>query len=130
MKIIIKYKLLSRVNIGTEESPEYKDVLLYKEIRCTADNLSENEEIAKAEAYNGEYTKEEAEDVPAPLSIEERLTMLEEKLPTPAEYVSGTWYYRGDRVSFNDAVYTCIAPAGVVCTWSPTEYPTYWRKED
>lgn len=26
------------------------------------------------------------------------------------------------------SVYTCIAPAGVVCTWSPDEYPAYWEK--
>ena len=54
---IIKYNFLScRINHGTEEEPNYEEVILPKEIRCTADNLSANEEIAKKEAYNGEYT--------------------------------------------------------------------------
>lgn len=56
---IIKYQLCNRVNHGTEETPEWKDILYPVEIRCTADNLSANEAIAKAEAYNGEYTIED-----------------------------------------------------------------------
>lgn len=52
---IIKYKLCTRVNHGTEENPEWVDILNDKEIRCTADKLESNEEIAKREAYNGEY---------------------------------------------------------------------------
>ena len=65
---IIKYKFLScQINHGTEENPEYEDVILDKEIRCAEAYLEANEEIAKREAYNGEYTIEEdeqAEPVP------------------------------------------------------------------
>ena len=51
---IIRYKFLS------------EDVLIDKEFRCSADLLSANEEIAKREAYNGEYTIEDSsEDYPA-----------------------------------------------------------------
>lgn len=70
---IIKYNFLScRINHGTEESPEYEDVILPKEIHCTADNLEANETIAKAEAYNCEYTivddgQPEPSDVPTQL---------------------------------------------------------------
>ena len=42
------------------------------------------------------------------------------------EYVPGKWYYNGDKVSFNGKIYVCIAPEGQVCTWSPSDYPTYW----
>lgn len=45
-----------------------------------------------------------------------------------AEYVPGKWYYAGDVVKYEDEAYTCIAPDGVVCVWSPAEYPTYWEK--
>lgn len=45
-----------------------------------------------------------------------------------AEFVTGKWYYKGDKCLFNDSVYTCIAPEGVVCVWSPDEYPSYWEK--
>lgn len=44
---IIRYKYLS------------EDVLIDKEFRCSADSLAANEEIAKHEAYNGEYTIED-----------------------------------------------------------------------
>lgn len=57
---IIKYNFLScRINHGTEEEPNYEDVILPKEIHCTADNLEANEAIAQKEAYNGEYTIED-----------------------------------------------------------------------
>lgn len=45
------------------------------------------------------------------------------------EYAPGKWYYTGDRVSFEGSTYVCAAPAGVVCVWSPAEYPAYWSKE-
>ena len=43
------------------------------------------------------------------------------------DYQVGKWYRNGDKVRFNGKVYTCIAPEGVVCTWSPAEYPAYWE---
>ena len=52
----IKYKSLScQINKGTEENPIMEDVLLEKVI----DYTEANEEIAKREAYNGEYTIED-----------------------------------------------------------------------
>lgn len=46
---------------------------------------------------------------------------------TVPDYQVGKWYYNGDKVTFDGKVYTCIAPGGVVCTWSPAEYPAYWE---
>jgi hypothetical protein len=46
---------------------------------------------------------------------------------TVEEYVPGKWYRAGDRCTYNGIVYTCIAPDGVVCVWSPAEYPDYWE---
>lgn len=46
---------------------------------------------------------------------------------TYPEYEVGKWYYNGDTVSFEGATYMCTAPDGVVCVWSPTEYPAYWE---
>lgn len=86
----------------------------------------ENEVIAAREAANG-YTVTEKETAAAPLTVDERLAALERTVKA-ADYVPGTWYYRGDKVRFADAVYTCVAPAGVVCVWSPTEYPAYWQE--
>lgn len=39
-------------------------------------------------------------------------------------------YHAGDKITFEGEHYTCIAPEGVACVWSPAEYPAYWEKED
>lgn len=53
---IIRYQFLS------------EEILIDKEFHCSADNLSANEEIAKREAYNGEYTIED-DGQPEPNSV-------------------------------------------------------------
>jgi hypothetical protein len=73
------------------------------------------------------------------LELEDRVKKLEdaqaeqpeqpEPEQAPADYVAGKWYRTGDRVTFEGAEYTCTAPEGQVCTWSPAEYPAYWQAE-
>ena len=72
------------------------------------------------------------------MELEERVRKLEQaEVPeqgepeeTPAEsypeFVVGKWYYAGDKISYGGKNYVCSAPAGVVCTWNPDEYPAYW----
>lgn len=36
-------------------------------------------------------------------------------------------YYTGNRVTFGGMVYTCVAPEGVACVWSPATMPGYWQ---
>ncbi len=43
------------------------------------------------------------------------------------EYIPGKWYYKDDKITHNGQKYVCIAPGGVVCVWSPSEYPAYWQ---
>lgn len=52
----IKYNLCTKVNHGTEETPQWGDVLSQVVMGWT----DINEEIAQREAYNGEYTIEES----------------------------------------------------------------------
>lgn len=53
---IIKYKLLScEINHGTEENPNIEQIFFNKSMWWN----EANEEIAKKEAYNGEYTVED-----------------------------------------------------------------------
>lgn len=63
--------------------------------------------------------------------LEQRVRALETGSTEPGEtypdYVAGKWYYNGDKITFEGGKYKCIAPAGVVCVWSPTEYPPYWE---
>lgn len=73
------------------------------------------------------------------LEIEDRVTKLEkagsqaesgngEHAEEYPEYVVGKWYRNGNRMTFEGTRYICTAPDGVVCTWSPAEYPPYWQE--
>lgn len=63
--------------------------------------------------------------------LEQRVRALEAGSTEPGEaypdYVAGKWYYNGDKITFEGGKYKCIAPDGVVCVWSPKEYPVYWE---
>lgn len=43
------------------------------------------------------------------------------------EYIPGKWYYKDDKCTYKGSKYICTAPNGVVCVWSPDEYPAYWQ---
>ena len=43
------------------------------------------------------------------------------------EFITGKWYYAGNRIKFNGKNYECIAPENVVCVWNPNDYPAYWK---
>lgn len=64
--------------------------------------------------------------------LEQRVKALETGNTEPGEaypdYVVGKWYYNGDKITFEGVKYKCIAPDGVVCVWSPKEYPVYWEE--
>lgn len=53
---VIKYEIMREVNCGTEEKPNIVQTFTPVSIICKAEYLEANEEIAKREAYNGEYT--------------------------------------------------------------------------
>lgn len=55
---IIKYKIVTEENRGTEEAPQIEKVVTEMMISWSISN----EELAKQEAYNGEYTIEEEPD--------------------------------------------------------------------
>ena len=52
---ILKYNLCTRVNHGTEDEPKIEEILTPVIMGWN----EANEEITKAEAYNGEYTIED-----------------------------------------------------------------------
>ena len=59
---IIKYKLVTEVNLGTDENPNIVHTFNGVRIPCSDDVFETNFAIAKAEAYNGEVTVEEVGD--------------------------------------------------------------------
>ena len=64
---VIKYQLCTEVNHGTEDEPKIEQVFS----AVTLGWSEANEKIAKAEAYNGEYTiEDDGEPEPAPTQID------------------------------------------------------------
>lgn len=64
---VIKYQLCTEVNHGTEDEPKIEQVFS----TVTLGWSEANEEIAKAEAYNGEYTiEDDGEPEPAPTQLD------------------------------------------------------------
>lgn len=97
--------------------------------------LEEMEELT-GKARENAKTQYKEDDITTILlqlhDLDERVKALEEgDEPAPKEYpeyVVGKWYYNGNGVTFEGKKYDCIAPEGVVCVWSPAEYPTYWQE--
>ena len=64
---VIKYQLCTEVNRGTEEQPNIEQVFSGVSLGWS----EANEEIAKAEAYNGEYTiEDDGRPEPAPTQLD------------------------------------------------------------
>lgn len=64
---VIKYQLCTEINRGTEEQPNIEQV--FSEVSNAWNEV--NEKIAKAEAYNGEYTIEDDGKLePAPTQLD------------------------------------------------------------
>ena len=84
----------------------------------------------------------EGADVSQAVDVLEKLADLDKRVaeleragatdPEPGEeyleYIPGKWYYKDDKITYNNgSKYICTAPEGVVCVWSPEEYPAYWQ---
>lgn len=84
MAKVIKYKFLScEVNYGTEENPDIEQIFSDVEMGWN----ETNEEIAKREAYNGEYTiEDDGQPEPAETpTLEDRVGTLEDDAADMAE---------------------------------------------
>jgi hypothetical protein len=114
---------------------ELSDILTKIDKRCLENQLTEAErdELSELARENADYSK--SIDFFVKLrDLEIRVKALEEtKADEPTElyepYVAGKWYYNGDKCSQDGKNYTCTAPEGVVCVWSPKDYPAYWKED-
>lgn len=68
----IKYNLCTIINHGTEEEPNIEEILY----PVTMGWNQQNEEIAKKEAHNGEYTIED-DGQPDPAEVPSQLDVIE-----------------------------------------------------
>ena len=65
---VIKYQLMTEVNHGTEERPDIRQIFSGVSLGWS----EANEELAKREAYNGEYTiEDDGEPEPEPTEQEQ-----------------------------------------------------------
>ena len=122
-------------NVISRKAYSLTDMLNKIDTLWTEDKISDAERDELISLARDNATSEHSVDVMAKLvELEQRIKAHEEgETDTPTaetieEYVVGKWYYRGNKVLFNGKVYECTAPEGVVCTWSPVEYPAYWKQ--
>ena len=73
---LLKYQLMTEVNLGTEEQPDIIQTFNAVELRCQDDRLEANLSIAKSEAYNGEVTVEDIQDVETEQTADDVLNAL------------------------------------------------------
>ena len=110
------------------------DILKKIESNWVQGKLSDTEKPDLIELSQRKASAEQSTDLfKKVMELEGRLRVIEEKqglgeaVEEYPEYVSGKWYYNGNKITFNGAKYECIAPEGVVCVWNPEEYPSYWQ---
>ena len=70
---VLKYRLMTEVNHGTKKQPDIQQIFSGVSLGWS----EANEELAKREAYNGEYT---IEDVTIELTVEEQIAELKAQL--------------------------------------------------
>lgn len=120
-------------NIINNGNYELNDILNKINVMWLQSKITEEqkEELTELARENANISNEI--DIVAKLQeFDERIKALENQETTPQaeeypEYVTGKWYYKDDKITFNGKKYVCIAPQGQVCTWSPEGYPAYWQ---
>lgn len=129
-------------NVIDNKKFELKDILKKIDTFWVQGSISDSERTQLMERARSNAKAENTADMLTKIAeLENRVRALEEKSSnTDTEedfteevvsyptYVSGKWYYAGDKVFFDGSNYICVAPDGVVCVWSPSEYPAYWEE--
>ena len=111
----------------TEE--EYDDLMQLARDNANPDkDIEENTDIVKQLMLHVTMSEEKLKDLEARIAkLEDPEAEPEEPVATYEEYDPHKWYYKDMTCSFEGKNYICIAPEGVVCTWSPAGYPSYWK---
>lgn len=112
----------------TEE--EYDDLMQLARDNANPDKeIEENTDIIKQLMQHVTMSEEKLKDLVARIAkLEDPKSEPEEPIVTYEEYDPHKWYYKDMTCSFEGKNYICIAPEGVVCTWSPAGYPPYWKQ--
>ena len=90
--------------------------------------IEENTDIIKQLMQRVTESEQKLKDLEARVvKLEDTEAEPEEPVVTYEPYDPYKWYYKDMTCSFEGKNYVCIAPEGVVCTWSPAGYPPYWK---
>ena len=146
---IIKYQLCTEINHGTEEQPNIEQVFSGVSLGWS----EANEEIAKAEAYNGEYTVEDdgkPEPVISPTNAELASSLASVQSASAVAFVAlcevGTldtvtasehaelfapWAYPiaytvGQLRRYNGKLYRCVQAHTSQADWTPDTAASLW----
>lgn len=90
---VLKYRLMTEVNRGTEEQPDIACAFSNVSLICTDENYEANLSLVKAEAYNGE------------VSVENIFKTVEEAKPAKIaeiKQVCESYIYAGTDVTYSD----------------------------
>lgn len=111
----------------TEE--EYDDLMQLARDNANPDkDIEDNTDIIKQLMLHVTECEQKLKDLEARVAkLEDPETEPEEPVVTYEPYDPYKWYYKDMTCSFEGKNYICIAPEGVVCTWSPAGYPPYWK---
>lgn len=111
----------------TEE--EYDDLMQLARDNANPDKeIEENTDIVKQLMLRVTESEQKLKDLEARIvKLEDPEAEPEEPVVTYEPYNPHKWYYKDMTCSFEGRNYICIAPEGVVCTWSPSGYPSYWK---
>lgn len=111
----------------TEE--EYDNLMQLARDNANPDKeIEENTGIIKQLMQHVTMSEEKLKDLEARImKLEDPESAPEEPTVAYEEYDPHKWYYKDMTCSFDGKNYICIAPEGVVCTWSPAGYPSYWK---
>lgn len=91
--------------------------------------IVENADIIKQLMQRVTESEQKLNDLEARIAkLEDPETESKEPVVTYGPYDPNKWYYKNMTCSFEGKNYICIAPEGVVCTWSPAGYPSYWKQ--
>ena len=115
------------VDMLTEE--EYDVLMQLARDNANPDmDIVENADIIKQLMQRVTESEQKLKDLEARIAkLEDPETEPEEPVVTYEPYDPYKWYYKDMTCSFEGKNYVCIAPDGVVCTWSPAGYPPYWK---
>lgn len=114
-------------DILTEE--EYDDLMQLARVNANPDkDIEDNTDIVKQLMLRVTESEQKLKDLEARVAkLEDPGSEPEEPVATYEPYDPHKWYYKDMTCSFEGKNYICIAPEGVVCTWSPAGYPSYWK---